>query len=412
MKKMQVATLAGAVVLALGSIASAQAAGFSSDGWNASFDGELHGFYVSTHGDNITNALGVTTTKSYTDSRIESGFNPSKFGAHFAAPSYDGLQVTGNVQFASNIIAGNSQEAGGATSWGAGSIDTRVLDINVAGSFGTVSVGRSWAIYDGSAIVAEEGSGVGVGNLCFAASQPGSNVSGGTCGRIGTGYTWTNFGARIEYDTPDMGGFSARIGMFDGQSGLNATFYTPIFKNSPRFEAEGTFAGKFDGGSYKVWLGTLSQTLSANTNSANTASTKLSGTDFGARVDFGGLAVAGNVSNTKGFGISGKKYHGFVPTATGIDNLKATFEFIDVSYKVSNTRFGASWGTGKQDADAAALFGGDQLKVTHDMLYLHHNLTPQAVLAVEYDTVKAKDSTIGVDTAKYNLWSVGLSYYF
>jgi hypothetical protein len=406
MKKMQIATLTGAVALALGSIASAQAAGFTSDGWNASFDGELHGFYVATKGDSLG------TTKSFSDSAISNGFNPSKFNAHFAAPSYDGLNVTGNFQYATNISNGAN---------GSGGVDVRVLDINVAGSFGTISIGRSWAIYDGSAIVAEEGTGgVGVGNLCLGTSQITNGAGGGTCGRIGTGYTWTNFDARIEYDTPDMGGFGLRVGVFDGGSGKQTgtgTTASNRFKNSPRVEAEGTFAGKFDGGSYKVWLGALSQNLSANPNNpTQTASSKLQGTDFGARVDMGGLAVAGNYSDTKGFGLAGFKYGGLNCNAAGTtcDPLKAKFMYLDVSYKVSNTRFGVSTGTGKQDEMKTAGVTADKLKATHSMLYVHHNLTPQAVLTLEYDTVKVKDegpATPG-DLQKYNLWAVGLNYYF
>jgi len=67
-------------------------------------------------------------------------------------------------------------------------------------------------IFDSQAILNDVGSGIGTGELCGHALTIGT---GGTCGRIGTGYHWTAFNSRFEYDTPDLGGFSGRVGLFD-----------------------------------------------------------------------------------------------------------------------------------------------------------------------------------------------------
>jgi hypothetical protein len=394
----RIATIVGAVAMALGVAAPAHAIGFEKDGWSATFDGEMHGFGVSGKSDD------VGTTKGITETRVVSGWNPSKFNAHFAAPAYEGLKVTGNFQYAANITNGAN---------GSDNVDVRVLDINVSGSFGTLSVGRSWAIFDGSAIVAEEGSGGGgVGNQCLGTSPQVTSVVGkGSCGRMGSGYTWTNFDSRIEYDTPDLGGFSARFGVFDGGSGTRDNTGVAFQNKSPRLEAEATFASTFSGGSFKVWIGALNQKLDVSANSASTiSSVKLQGANFGGRVDLGGFALAGNVTNNKGFGIVGAKYAGIACSATDCESLKDRSQYVDASYKLANTRFGASYGTGKQDASSKV--GTDQYKAKHGMLYVHHNITPQAVLTLEYDDVKVKNETVGVDVQKYKLLVVGMNFFF
>jgi hypothetical protein len=403
-----IGTAAGALSLAIAA-GPAQAVEFGSqDGWNTSFDGVINAFSVNAKAKTIG---GVGS--SISDSRFTSGFNPSKFNAHFKAPKVGGLAVSGNFQYAANIAGGN----GSATSAGGGNggMDVRVLDINVAGDWGTVAIGRSWGIFNGSAIVHDEGSGTGVGALC---GVPGGS-GGGTCGRIGTGYTWTAFASRIEYDTPDLGGFSARIGLFDPATSNNpaGAFQT----KSPRLEAEGSFGGKFDGGAYKVWTGGLHQSLSGP--AAGGPSSKLTGADVGAHIDVAGFGLTGAYTKTKGFGASGFKFgvfsgiygpyggkEGIVCTAGACAETSDQQMYVDASFKLHNTRFGVSTGVGKQNANAA--FATPDIKNTLHMVYVHHAITPQAQLTVEYDAFKSHSSALGGTQTKYNMLVVGLNYFF
>ncbi len=400
---------AGAALALVMSAGPVQAVEFgSADGWNASFDGVIHAFSVNAKAKTIG---GVGS--SIAESRFTSGFNPSKFNAHFRAPKVEGLTVTGNFQYAANIAGGS----GGPTSAGGGNggMDVRVLDINLAGDWGSVAIGRSWGIFNGSAIVHDQASGTGVGALC---GVPGG-AGGGTCGRIGTGYTWTAFASRIEYDTPNLGGFSGRFGLFDPATSNNpaGAFQT----KSPRLEAEVSFGDKFGGGAYKLWTGALYQSLSAP--AAGGASAKLQGADVGARIDIAGLGVTGAYTKTKGFGASGFKFgvfsgiygpyagkEGIVCTATACTETSDTQMFLDASYKMNNTRVGFSTGVGKQTANAA--FAIPDIKNKLNMLYVHHSITPQAQLTFEYDQFKSESGVLGGTQTKYNLWVVGLNYVF
>src|ERR1700758_4211661 len=157
------ATIAGAAALGLCAAAPAQAVDVEAkDGWAASFDGELHAFYVYASGSTLN---GVTDDAK--ESRIVSGFNPSKFNAHLKAPTFNGLNVSGNFQLVANI-AGSAANGSQTSGTGADPEEhVRVMDLDIAGSWGTIGAGRSWGIFDGSAIVADEATGgVGVGGLC------------------------------------------------------------------------------------------------------------------------------------------------------------------------------------------------------------------------------------------------------
>jgi hypothetical protein len=370
------------------------------DGWSASFDGIINAFAISAKADKLGGA-----DSSVKETRVTSGWNPSKFNAHFKAPEYNGLTVTGNFQYATRLTGNGADgvSAGGANL----QQDVRVLDVGVAGSFGSIGIGRSWSIFNSQAIIHDGGSGLGVGALC---GLPGGMV-GGQCGRIGTGYSWTAFASRIEYDTPDLGGFSARIGLFDpGQPGGSVSFQT----NSPRVEAEATFAAKFDGGAFKVWAGILDQSLGGK---AGGPSIKTKGWDGGAHVDVGGLGVTAAYTKTKGFGLGNYAGLGaggiklgsiFCPTATSCKAADADQWYTEVDYRMGKTTFGASTGRGKQKSDAG--FGIGKIDARLNMAYIHHDLTPQLHVMGEYTTYKGDLN--GTTDTKYSFFSLGMQYDF
>lgn len=395
------ARLAGAALAGLAAAQSAHAVEFGTkDGWSASFDGNVNAFAIAAKADRIG---GIDS--SVTESRITSGWNPSKFNAHFKAPEVNGLTVSGNFQYAARLTGDGTDgvSAGGPNQ----QMDVRVLDINLSGGFGSIGVGRSWGIFNSQAILNDGGSGLGVGALC---GLPGEMV-GGQCGRIGTGYSWTAFASRIEYDTPDLGGFSARVGLFDpGQpSGLPVSFQT----KSPRIEAEATYAAKFGGGAFKVWAGVLNQDLASR---AGGPSTTLEGWDAGAHLDFGPLGLTGAYTKTRGFGLGnyaglgagGIKLGSIFCTATACKAADADQWYVEADYRLGNTTIGASTGKGKQKDDAR--FGIGKIDATLNMVYVHHDLTPQFHVMGEFTTYKG--DLDGRNDTKYRFFSVGMQYDF
>src|SRR3984893_13032083 len=225
----------------------------SSNGWSASFDGNISAHLISANASTLDGA-----PSNVTDTRVTSGCQPSKFNAHSKAPEFNGITVSGNFQYATNITGPNNDGFGSTNGNRNLDVDVRVLEADISGAFGTIAIGRGWGIVESQAILNDVGSGIGTGERCGTPA----GWNGGTCGRIGTGYHWTAFNSKIEYDTPDLSGFSLRVGLFD-PTNVGGEFSV----HTPRFEAEGTYASKFVGGGFKLWVGGVYQAL----NSLSTA---------------------------------------------------------------------------------------------------------------------------------------------
>lgn len=400
-------TLAGAIAAALPLMQASAAEFTTANGWGVSFDGNISAYYVSASQDE---AGGQSSNDA--SARIVSGWNPSKFNAHFTAPEFDGLTVSGHFQYATNITGNNSPNSAGN---GSGQLsqgnantqnDVRVLDIQFAGDWGTVGIGRSWSIFDGSAIVHDNASGIGLGALCSGSA---GGLGGGQCGHLGTGYSWTAFASRVEYDTPDLGGFGARLGVFDPGtpgSGFKTT--------APRFEGELTYGTKFDGGDFKAWLGGMSQELSATAPDAVAVPT-MSAVGIGAHLGIANFNVSANY--TSGTGVQWVKFQGYSPGCGGAEECRAAKYrqwYVNADYTFGKTTIGASTGKGTQDFAAAsgAFAGFDKTDTTLSNLYLHQQLTSQLNLVVEYDRFDSKNATLDLSNSKYSYWAVGAWFSF
>lgn len=411
--------LAGAMASCLPLAAVHAVEVMSEGGWSASFDGNISAHLIAANASTLGGSPSDTT-----DTRITSGWNPSKFNAHFKAPEFDGITVSGNFQYAANITGANDDGFGSTNGNRNLDLDVRVLEADISGVFGTFAIGRGWGIFDSQAILNDVGSGIGTGELCGTPTS----WNGGTCGRIGTGYHWTAFNSKIEYDTPPMGGFALRVGLFD-PTNVGGQFTD----STPRFEAEATYAAKFDGGAYKFWVGGVYQSL----NSLNDGPTsRISGGDLGFHVDLGGLGLTGAYTNTRGYGGGNSSVWGgggfvggfgygagngavscYSTSASGVTTIAATTTagatsctaasasegYVEVDYKIGNALVGVSAGEGRQDADTTA--GFNDIKTQLDMAYWHQKITKQLTLVVEYDFFEGK--TAGVADNKYSLFSVG-----
>lgn len=395
----------------------------ASNGWSASFDGNISAHLIAANASTLGGA-----PSDVKDTRVTSGWNPSKFNAHVKAPEFDGITVTGNFQYATNITGANNDGFGSTNGNRNLDVDVRVLEADISGAFGTIAIGRGWGIFDSQAILNDVGSGIGTGELCGTPD----NWNGGTCGRIGTGYHWTAFNSKIEYDTPDLNGFSGRVGLFD-PTNVGAQFNV----KTPRFEAEGTYASKFEGGAFKLWVGGVYQGLDSL---ASGPSSKISGVDGGVHVDVAGFGLTGAYTSTKGYGGGNSSVWGgggfvggfgygagngavscYATSATGATVITPTTAtatsctaatakqwYVEADYSLGNTLVGVSAGQGKQDADVTA--GFNDVKTTLDMAYWHQKLTKQLTLVVEYDYFQGK--TAGVTDNKYTLFSVGAWFDF
>src|SRR5258706_41958 len=147
----------------------------TSNGWSMSFDGNISAHLIAANASTLGGA-----PSDVKDTRVTSGWNPSKFNAHVKAPEYDGITVTGNFQYATNITGANNDGFGSTNGNRNLDVDVRVLEADISGAFGTIAIGRGWGIFDSQAILNDVGSGIGTGELCGTPD----NWNGGTCGRI------------------------------------------------------------------------------------------------------------------------------------------------------------------------------------------------------------------------------------
>ena len=79
------------------------------------------------------------------------------------------------------------------------------LHLTVAGSFGSVLMGRSLGIHQSNAILNDM--------TLFGVGVAAGNVSGTTLGRIGVGYVYADWYPQITWTTPGLGPIGAKIGI-------------------------------------------------------------------------------------------------------------------------------------------------------------------------------------------------------
>ena len=87
--------------------------------------------------------------------------------------------------------------------------------------------------------------------------MPGNAFRGSTTlGHIGYGYLYTNFGPQIRYTTPDLGGVKIALEIAEPYKISADTAKT----NSPRVEAEVSYAAVLGGTALQAWVSGLYQT--------------------------------------------------------------------------------------------------------------------------------------------------------
>jgi hypothetical protein len=236
MKKLALASMvAAAAAVAAPAHAVTVAA---NDGWELGVGGTINQFLVLTDdktpgGENI--------------SEIRDGLLPAFINFDFKAPTMNGLDLAAHISYSP---ATNSLAQGGGTS------EQREVYFTVDGSFGQILAGKALGLYGSNAILTEQtiwGVGWGTG---------GNGTT--TLGGIGLGYDYADWRSQFRYTTPDMNGFQAAFAIVDttgiavetaaGPTGPLAVLTTGNYDSDElRYEAQLTYAGAFDGGSFKVW---------------------------------------------------------------------------------------------------------------------------------------------------------------
>jgi hypothetical protein len=374
--KLATAVSVAAVSLGLGSTANAVVVVGGDNGWEVSFDGNINAFYVVGDYDSGWSNLGLNGTARTAGaagqlagdeidvSRVTSGFLPAFFSFNVKSPTVNGLTATGRFSFAPAIQNANQKNqifAPSADLFGKGvnsiqgsGIDMREVVINVDGDFGTFSAGRTLSIFGRQAILKDQTLfGVGV-----------SNVTSGTvtAGRIGRGYTYPNFNARVSYKTPNINGLQAEVGMYDPSQEQTSGAGTGILNetDTPRFEGELSYTTTFDNGSFQIWIDGLWQDIESSLTGSSQDVT-VSGFGSGADFKLGGWNVLGYYYTGQGLGRSLQFVGGTRCESTGNFCQEADAEgyYVQGSYTFSGkTKVAGSYGESTEDGFSAIASGG------------------------------------------------------
>ena len=302
----------------------------SQEGWEVSFDGAANAFIMKNSTSNVPDSSGgtgniafdtyggVTGPDSHDDTSIVTGLLPNVWGMTLKAPTANGLDVSARLGLYTHMN-------GGENSLGNGQINIRETSGSVAGSFGTVLVGRSLGIHQSNAILSDMLL-FGVG---AAASASNSNT---TLGRIGLGYLYTDFKPQVSWTLPGMdalgGNFGAKVGLFDPDDVVADTAgFSATDKSSPRVEAQITYNGGLGDLGINLWVDGTYQNTERNESEAalrtahdaagnNTNVTNDRDTD----VDSAGVGF-GTKLTYQGFGLVATGFYG---NALGIRGQRAT----------------------------------------------------------------------------------------
>ena len=348
----------------------------SQEGWEVSFDGAANAFIMKNSVSNVPDSSGGTgnvTFKTYggvaggnDDTSIVTGLLPNVWGMTLKAPTANGLDVSARLGLYTHMN-------GGENALGNGQINIRETSGSVAGSFGTVLVGRSLGIHQSNAILNDMLL-FGVG---AAASAGNSNT---TLGRIGIGYLYTDFQPQVSWTLPDLGnGFGAKVGLFDPKDvAADTATFSATDKSSPRVEAQITWNGGLfaTGVGMNLWVdGTYQSTERTEAQAALVTTTVSAGRDedndvesagvgFGTKLSYEGFSLVASGFYASGLGIRGQHSVGPI-TGTATDTASATGALDDVG-KERKTYGGYLQGTFDfgQGTNVGYSYGGNCLKKT------------------------------------------------
>lgn len=314
------------------------------DGWEVSYGGFINLFYTQSD-------FEFNTGGSEDSAHLNEGLLPSFHTMTVKTPEVNGLRGTGQITFAVDSSSEKGSRLNKSGLFGTTSnIDMREVFFNVSGDFGTISAGRTLALFMRQAILKDY-------TLFGMGALAGPDGGGTGLGRIGYGYVYPDFRTRFAYTTPDMGGFQLSVGIFDPQEPLGPSSTYGSETDTPQFQAEATYNSAFEGGSFSGWAGFLWQEQEITSSAAGgTGDVESVGWNIGAEVTASGFNVGGHyydgdaldtlLFNTGALG-------GFGCNATACKEANNDGFYIQAGYTFNGTtKIGGGYGESRQDANA------------------------------------------------------------
>ena len=343
------------------------------DGWEVSYGGFINLFYTQSD-----------FAGGEDSAHMQQGLLPAFHTMTVKTPEVNGLTGTGQITFAVDSSAEKTGRLNKSATLGTGSnIDMREVFFNVSGDFGTISVGRTLALFQRQAILQDI--------TLFGMGYMGGPDGGGTgLGRIGAGYVYPDFRTRFVYQTPDMNGFQLSVGIFDpqeplGNGGISET-------DTPQFQAEATFNSAFEGGSFSGWAGFLwqEQEIMAHAGSPG-GDIESVGWNVGATVSASGFSMTGSYYDGEALGsvlfaLGGGDAFGC--SAAGCNEADNDGFYVQASYTFNGTtKIGGGYGESTQSADA--MYGIGETERELWTMGVYHDVNSWLKVVAEYSNFDA-----------------------
>jgi len=250
--KLNKKVLAGLVAFAAASTSAQAVTVAANDGWELGVSGLVNQFITYTD-DN--------TAGGVSEAGVQDGLLPAFLNFDIKAPTMNGLDIAAHISISpstntSSYVSNTTGTAGtGAT------MEQREVYFTVDGSFGQILAGKALGLYASHNILTDQtlfGVGYGTG------SANGTTTLGG----IGLGYDYASWRSQVKWTSNDMNGFKIALAIMDpssGSLGLAGGLPTGSLvtggtsSDNFRYEADLSYTGAFDGGSYLLWLSGMTQ---------------------------------------------------------------------------------------------------------------------------------------------------------
>jgi predicted porin len=377
--------LAGLVAFAAASTSAQAVTVAANDGWELGVSGLINQFIVHTSDDNADDI-----------NELRDGLLPAFINFDFKAPTMNGLDIAAHISFSPST---NVDSYSG--------IEQREVYFTVDGSFGQILAGKALGLYGSHNILTEQtlfGIGYGTG---------GNGTT--TLGGIGLGYDYAAWRSQVKWTSNDMNGFKIALAIMDPAeatlrvagskptgsltSGSNFGSPTTAFDSEDlRYEADLSYTGAFDGGSYLVWLSAMHQ-----------------GNDIAGGANLKDDAQAWTVGGT--LAINGFEFMAQYSDAQG--SASATVENEWSQYVVqAGYRFGGTTlvsvnyselsDDSSQAVRAAAYANASDDSIERFTVGVYHDVNANLKLVAEYTKVEDDDS----DVADIDIFGIGGFVFF
>jgi hypothetical protein len=354
--------LAGLVALAAASSAQAVTVA-ANDGWTLGVSGSVNQFATFTNNKNGDDV-----------SEVRDGLLPSFLSFDMKAPTMNGLDIAAHISI--------SPSTNGSSYVDGGSMEQREVYFTVDGGFGQILAGKALGLYGSHNILTDQSLyGVGYGT--------GGNGST-TLGSIGLGYDYAAWRSQIKWTSNDMNGFKLALAVVDNASGSTSLNTKPTGSlatggednSALRYEADLSYAGAFDGGSYTAWVSGMTQqhdNLADDANAWTVGSTlAIAGFEFMGQYSQSEDATNGTAD---GVGIVG----GLPAVVAGTDSVGTDYSqyMVQAGYRFAGTTLVSANYANLKDDNATDDDSIDKITVG-----VYHDVNANLKLVAEYTKVE------------------------